>query len=144
MDSRHQIATEPNMSDKKSHEEIIKRVCKEILLSNGLFKKGRQEFIWMTTDTFLLILNSNRHPGAEVHILISDFAFYGKIAIILLLTILRLLPPELRISSSIKMTLNLKKPCENMLNSPLNKLWTSENYEISSTQNAISERCVVK
>lgn len=28
------------MSDKKSHEEIIKRVCKEILLSNGLFQKA--------------------------------------------------------------------------------------------------------
>ena len=28
------------MSDKKTHEEIIKRVCKEILLSNGLFQKG--------------------------------------------------------------------------------------------------------
>lgn len=28
------------MSDKKPHEEIIKRVCKEILLPNGLFQKG--------------------------------------------------------------------------------------------------------
>ena len=31
------------MSDKKSHEEIIKRVCKEILLSNGLFQKRTRQ-----------------------------------------------------------------------------------------------------